>query len=158
MNNYCAMFETTATYLIGAPTRVRFQNPPMKGARGECYKLESGLICIDLAPHLSGELLFGVALHEIAHGVLHVRNAEPTPEHKTKSGVIPRNSDYGIFTDYMHKVSARQESDAWNLANRWNYWAHEIAAPVLKGRNEFSLCLLAYLTALKYYPIGEIKK
>ena len=45
--------QDAAKALAGPLVVVRFRDPPTKGAFGECYRLENGVLVVDISPGLA---------------------------------------------------------------------------------------------------------
>lgn len=112
-------FEKTAEHLSGKSVILRFSDPRAYGAYGECYKSDDGITRINIAPGLTVQEAYNVALEEIAHARL---NHSPEPM-TAEQYALTANLD-------ARKVNASAErkpieNAAAQLADRWQEKAHE---------------------------------
>lgn len=142
-----AEMEATAERLTGKVILLQFREPPTRGASGECYKTDSGLIYIDLSPALGLEETYRVFLHETAHAKLHAATVKPTPEHLTYSGAI----EWQTYPAQVQAVADRSEAEADTLAASWASWADRMTSKALQSNDSIMAHVIAKLTALQFY-------
>lgn len=109
-------FQELAERLSGQSLVVRFRDPPIKGAFGECYRLDNGVLVVDVkvGPILG---MFDTLLHETAHAKLHHDIAPVTSNENVKSGAIdlpdagvphfenPAKKQVDKWMDYLHRAT-----------------------------------------------------
>jgi hypothetical protein len=138
-----AEMEAAAEHLTGDVILLRFRQPPTRGAQGECYKVEDGLVCIDIFPALGIAKTYELFLHETAHAKLHVKHVIETPDHLTYSGAIAET----IPPAAIQSILKEREAQAEAQAARWDVWAEKF----VEGETITEARTVGKIAALRYY-------
>lgn len=118
-------YETTADLLTGKKTDFQFREPLARGAAGECYEREDGIIQIHILPRLGVQTAYKVALHEIAHVKLHPFTTLKTSQYKAAAQVDAAASNAQPITKVI-------EFQAQSLADGWIERAHSLIKSSIK--------------------------
>lgn len=140
--NFLSDFQAAAEKLGNPGVVVRLRKPPIRYARGEFYKLENGVLVMDIDPDLDLDQALKTFLHEVAHSKYHVGVISVTTKAETVSGSL---------NDYDYAPLEVEESQAEAQAREWLEWVNVEAEKHLKPTDPEGKKLKIKLALLHFY-------